>query len=142
MTTRLLANCRRFCTYRNRQAKQSPLVLKSLSGGIAAALETLGVKPRTRDFALDHDYVLYIHDSHGLDKERLRGQEPITVEDLLKIGDLIKNALSIKLGTPARSRNGAMRIEAEAGDGVFVYRIVLEVRRRYVVPFTMYKRKK
>ena len=125
-----------------RSNKQTPLVLQPLSKKIAVTLEVLGAKSRDRVVALDHDNVLHIHDGHGLDKELLRGQIPITAEDLLNSGELLEVATSMVPGKPSHSKNGAMRVVIEADDQEFRYSITFEVRRHYLVPLTMYKFKR
>ena len=126
----------------HRSNNQTPLVLQPLSKKIYANLAVLGAKPRDRVVALDHDNVLHIHDSHGLDKELLRGQIPITAEDLMNSGELLEVATSMVPGKPSHSKNGAMRVVIEADDQEFRYSITFEVRRHYLVPLTMYKFKR
>jgi len=126
----------------NRRQKQSPIILLSLSKALSNALETLGASPRQRLVALDHDYTLHIHDSHGLQKETLRGQLPVTAHDLAIVGSLLENAKNISNGNPSHSKNGSMRIEAKAESQGMLYWVVFEVRKHHVVPYTMFKRKK
>jgi len=124
----------------DRRTKQPPLILGPVSASIETALETLGAKPGRRSYALDHDYTIHIHDSHGLEKERQRGQIPITAEDIAKIGQLVESSSVLDPGDPTHSRNGAMRVAVAVIDGGYRYGIALEVRKRTLVPCTIFKR--
>lgn len=122
--------------------KQRPLMLAPVGLPVAVAIETLGASARARSVALDHDSTLHIHHSHGNEKEKLRGQEPIGAEDLALAPILLERAMSLLPGTPSHGKSGAMRVEVYSEIGEWRYWSVFEVRRHVVVPITIYKREK
>ena len=125
----------------NRRQKQPAQVLGELQPGFTAQTAALGVDTSGRAFALDHDYTLHILDRHGGTQELDRGQIPVTGEDFVRLRQRLGDA-AVALGNPPRSRNGAARVHVSIEDGGSILEAILEVRRRVVVPFTLWKRRK
>ncbi len=125
----------------NRRVKQAALPVMIMPDDFAALAERLdGVSVRGKTYALDHDYLLHIQDTHGHEKEALRGQLPIEADDYMRIGLALNDAQEVSFGKPARSKNGALKITSRMMYAEFDYDVVLEVRRRHIVPFTLWKR--
>lgn len=127
----------------DRRNKQKPLPLADLPQSFVALAEALDrVSVAGKRLALDHDYTLHIIDLHGGEKELLRGQAPIKAADILYLAENIESISAIVPGSPPISNNGAPRISAQLLGAEWRYDVVFEVRRRFVVPYTLWKRKK
>lgn len=125
-----------------RNAKQAALVVADIPGGFAASAEAAaeGLSVSGKSFALDHDYLLHIHDRHGGAAETARGQVPVTAADFVAIAAHLDLARDVAPGDPPRAKNGAGRIRATFVIGDFRLDVVFEVRRRVLVPVTIWKR--
>lgn len=120
----------------NPQDKQKPFDL-----GITSRDAIAGVAVAGKTIALDHDYSRHALLHHGTEKERLRGQEPITAEDLGMAMDLLEaDHAVLSEGDPPVSKNGAKRIEVKVELGGWKYTAVFEVRRHRMVLYTLFKR--
>lgn len=124
----------------DRRAKQPAHVLGTVSPSLVAGATGVDVAADGRSLALDHDYVLHILDSHGVTAEALRGQLQVSAEDLAGLAEVLGGDVEIRRGDPPRSRNGAPRIVAVATVRGVRWEVVLEVRRKVMVPFTLWKR--
>lgn len=124
----------------SRAEKQVALALAAVPDAFSALADKIdGVKTAGKQMALDHDSVLHIIDEHGSDLEIARGQIPIDAADFLLVADALQSPDSVTLGEPHKSKNGAYRLEAIMLAGGWRYLVVFEVRRLYIVPFTMWK---
>ena len=121
------------------KVKQPVQVLGSVSSLAAERARLLGVDLSDRVLALEHDGVLHTLKSHGSPKEALRGQIPVTAEDLARFRDLFNRA-NFKLGDPPIAKDGSKVLEAEVVLGGVVYHLAARVRRKHIVPLTMFKR--
>ncbi len=125
----------------SRDAKQPARSLGIVPEAFAERTERLGVQTAGKSLALDHDYTLHILDRHGTARELLRGQIPVTAQDFVALFEGLDNVVDVRPAVPARSRNGTPRVFVVMEvDGVQM-EAVLEVRRRTIVPFTMWKRR-
>ncbi|MFO1351905.1 MAG: phage minor head protein [Gammaproteobacteria bacterium] len=93
--------------------------------------------------ALDHDYTIHTLLGHSSEHELLRGQIPITVEDLASIVEIVSAALEIKPGYPPTSKSGAPRIEVTSVWRGYRYTVILEPRnkRNQLAIFNIWKRR-
>ena len=121
------------------RVKQPPQVLGEVSSLAIERAQELGVNLTGRTLALEHDGVLHTLKSHGQPSETLRGQIPVTAEDLARFRDLFNRA-KLTLGNPPVAKDGSKVLEGEVVLGGVVYHLVARVRRKHVVPFTMFKR--
>lgn len=126
-----------------RRQKQAPLLLSEVPDGFSAkALAAASVSTMGLWLALDHDYTIHIHAQHGSQKEVARGQEPVVAEDIKAIMKQLPEAASVAEGVPPRAKSGARRLKVMVENDVFRYDVVFEVRRRVMVPVTVWKRRK
>lgn len=125
---------------RDKRAKQKPLVLEPVSDLAIAQAVSIGVNLREKQLALDHDGVIHTIKQHGGKKERLRGQEPVTPEDIAMFGFLFNRAKTQR-GNPENARDGTDLIEGTVIFGEYEFTLIAKVRRQHVVPYTMHKRK-
>ena len=90
---------------------------------------------------LDNSAIRHTIRIHGSEKEALRGQIPVSEEDLLLIPDIVQNYDSIRIEKNRREQD-VIIYSKEMIDGITYY--VEEVRqgRRELAASTMYKRKK
>ena len=124
----------------DRASKQVALALTSVPDLFSSIADKInGVKTAGKQMALDHDSVLHIIDEHSSDSELARGQIPIDALDFVIIADALQNPVSVTLGNPVKSNNGAYRLEAILLGSGWRYSVIFEVRRLYIVPFTMWK---
>lgn len=123
----------------NRAVKQPVMVMAPLSASAVQGLAAMGIEAGTRRLALGHDSTLHILDSHGSASERLRGQEPITAEDLALFGQLF-NSATLTPGNPAVA-NGVSRVTGEVVLGGYRYRFAAGVQKFWIVPITLFKRR-
>lgn len=121
------------------RVKQPLQVLGSVSSLATDRAKALGVNLAGRTVALEHDGVLHTLKSHGQASEALRGQIPVTVEDLARFRDLFNRA-KLVLGDPPVAKDGSKVLVGEVVLGGVVYHLAVRVRRKHVVPFTMFKR--
>ena len=121
------------------KTKQPLEVLGSISSLATQRAQALGVELSGRALALEHDGVLHTLKSHGQPSEALRGQIPVTAEDLARFRDLFNRA-KLSLGDPPIAKDGSKVLVGEVVLGGVVYHLAVRVRRKHVVPFTMYKR--
>lgn len=121
------------------QAKQQAAILASVSSGAVARASAFGLDLAGKAVALDHDGVLHTLRSHGKEAEQLRGQLPVTPEDLARFDELFNRA-KLRRGDPPTAKDGSVLIEGEVALGGVIYHLVARVLRRRVVPLTMYKR--
>jgi SPP1 gp7 family putative phage head morphogenesis protein len=121
------------------QDKQPLQVLGTVSSMATQRAQTLGVDLTGRTVALEHDGVLHTLKSHGKPSEALRGQIPVAAEDLARFRDLFNRA-QLALGDPPIAKDGSKVLEGEVILGGIVYHLAARVRRKHIVPFTMFKR--
>lgn len=124
---------------RNPREKQPPMTLQPVAAEAAARGDALGVVLVGKVVALDHDGVRHIHKEHGQPSERLRGQEPISADDLALFGSIF-NRGSFALGDPPLAKDGSKLLSGATSIGAWQFWFVAKVRRRDVVPYTLFKR--
>lgn len=124
----------------NKAVKQRPHILGGIEAIAADRANKIGIPLDGKTLALDHDGVIHTIKQHGGENERLRGQEPITAEDVANFGILFNQA-EIKRGSPEKARDGTSLIEGTAFFMGYEFTIVAKVRKLDVVPYTMHKRK-
>lgn len=98
-----------------------------------------GLNLEGKVLALDHDGVLHTLRQHGGKSEAARGQIAVTAEDFGRFMELFNRA-KLKPGVPPVAKDGSKVVEGEVLLGGVTYHLVAKVRRRDVVPLTMYKR--
>lgn len=122
-------------------AKQPMQPIGAIPSSFAESLRAIGLDPGARVLGLDHDSTRHLFRAHGAESELLRGQLPITAQDLLKVPSLLDGASSVRPGNPPRARDGARLVDVTAEDAGNRYVIVLKMRRQEMTVQTMYKRK-
>lgn len=120
--------------------KQDLIVISDIPAPFGVLLGRIGQATEGRRLALDHDNTRHLLTAHGQARERLRGQEPITATDLARLPEILAAASSVVPGSPPTARDGAPLVEAHASVGDFDYTVVMKMRRREMVPYTMHKR--
>ena len=123
----------------NPREKQQPLVLVAISEDLIGRGKAVGVDLNGKSVALDHDGVIHTMRGHSGQNERLRGQEPITAEDIAMFGSILHAAI-LRAGDPPKARDGAPMLEGAAALGGWLYGFAAKVRRRHVVLHTLFKR--
>jgi hypothetical protein len=93
---------------------------------------------RDKTISINHDDVLHILNTHGTDSEAVRGQVPITPDDISNFGNIF-NAAKLDLGTLGKSGETTVQCVAEV-DG-FTYRFAVVVRKTRIDLKTLFKRK-
>ncbi|QPF74229.1 minor capsid protein [Roseateles sp. DAIF2] len=119
-------------------AKQPPMVLGTLEASAAKAAQELGLDIGDKVLALDHDGVRHALAQHGDERERLRGQIPVTADDLAQFGALFNRA-NLEPGDPPLSKDGSKMLLAIVKSEGIEYRMAVKVRRNDLVLQTMYK---
>ncbi|MDP2786203.1 MAG: hypothetical protein Q8O38_16665 [Sulfurimicrobium sp.] len=84
--------------------------------------------------------IIHTIKKHGGESEILRGQEAISPDDIA-LFHILFNAAELKIGDPSVARDGTKLIEGIVSFGGYLYTVIAKVRRMFVVPFTMHKRK-
>ncbi len=121
------------------KVKQAAHVMGAVSTGAIARAEMAGIDLQGKMLALDHDGVRHILKQHSGDSEYARGQIPVTVEDFAHFMELFNRA-KLTAGNPPIAKDGSMVVEGTVIFDGIVYHLVAKVRRRDVVPHTMYKK--
>jgi hypothetical protein len=123
------------------RTKQPVLALGSVSEEAAAraAATAGGISIAGKIAALDHDGMIHTLRQHGGKNERLRGQEPIAQADLARFGEIL-NAATFAPGNPPVARDGSKLIQGSAVLGEFEYGFIARVRKKHVVPQSLWKR--
>jgi len=121
------------------KVKQTVHVLGSVSSGAVARAQAVGVSLEGKSLALDHDGVLHTLRQHGKPSEVARGQIPVTAEDFARFFELFNRA-KLKPGDPPIAKDGSKVLEGTVILEGVEYTLIARVRRRDVVPLTMYKR--
>lgn len=93
------------------------------------------------DYALDVSAVRHVEKNHGSEKERTRGQLPVSAEDYAMLPRLLNEGGPLQDAGKSRTTNAPLVLRELAVDGI-VYVAVFEVRkgRRMLVLQTFYKR--
>lgn len=121
--------------------KQAALALGRVPPSLVADIEGIGLRGRDKALALDHDNTRHILRGHGTGRtEAPRGQVPITHEDFARLPDILAQAGEVSRGNPPVARDGAPLVQKTVVFDGFHYEIILKIRRRDVVPLTLYKR--
>lgn len=120
--------------------KQASLALAEVPPSFANSLQALGVDTTRRNLALDHDNSRHLFKRHGTEAERLHGQIPITAQDMADLPAILAAHHSAKPGTPPKAKDGASLIEVGSTYGAYEYSIIMKIRKREIVPYTMHKR--
>ena len=95
----------------------------------------------TYKHTLDNNAARHAMKSHGDVREEMRGQIPITYDDLMRIPDIIDNYES--LDTRKNRRNQDVIIYSRTiGQGITYYVEEIRLGRRELAASSMYKRKK
>lgn len=121
------------------KVKQAVHVMGAVSTGAIARAEVAGVDLQGKVLALDHDGVRHILKKHGGDSEYARGQIPVTAEDFAHFMELFNRA-KLTAGDPPIAKDGSKVVEGTVILDGIVYHLVARVRRKDVVPLTMFKR--
>lgn len=120
--------------------KQPVFELVSVSPLSIALAESINVNLNGKKLALDHDSVIHTIKQHGGENEKLRGQEPIAADDLALFGEIVNAAQVLSIGDPPKAKDGTTIITGEAVLGGFVYGFAARIRRKHVVPQSLWKR--
>lgn len=124
-----------------RKVKQKPVSLGDMPDSFVTRSTALGLVTQGKSFALDHDYTLHIFDKHGGASEATRGQLPVTPEDFERLRVGLNQATELAMGDPPRSGNGSPRIHVVVEIDGFRLEAIMEVRRKVLVPYTLWKRR-
>ena len=117
-------------------------VISPATQKLVSDLQTKGISiDLTYNHTLDNNAARHAMKSHGKAREEMRGQIPLTNEDLLRIPDIVDNYES--LDTRKNRRNQDIIIYSRTiGEGVTYYVEEIRLGRRELAASTMYKRKK
>jgi hypothetical protein len=118
--------------------KQDTLPIGAVSEGAANLLALIGVKVAGKQVALDHDCTIHLVRNHSSETEHLRGQIPITAGDIAAFAEIF-NAAQLRDGDPPINRDKTPCIAGIAYLNGFKYEFATSIRKRYVVPKTLYK---
>lgn len=119
--------------------KQAAHVMGGVSSGAIARAGAVGMDLEGKVLALDHDGVRHILKQHGGEGEYARGQIPVTAEDFARFMELFNRA-KLEPGDPPIAKDGSKLVAGTVILDGIVYHLVAKVRRRDVVPHTMYKK--
>jgi len=121
--------------------KKQPFVLGALPANFySMAAQLNGFNVEGKSLALDHDYTRHAFAHHGQGNEKNDAQIPIEADDFMRLVDSGAKIISVQPGRPKHSKNGAMRLLVALIIDGFELRVVLEQRRKYLVPYTLWKR--
>jgi hypothetical protein len=102
-------------------------------------VQNLGISTQERRFGLDVSCVRHIWHDHGGVADKRRDQVPVTLEDLLCVPEIIKTA-NLRTAPENERTRGKTRIECTAIYTDCTFTIILEVRKRLIIPVTMWKK--
>lgn len=117
-------------------------IISPVSERLVADLQSLGIIiDKSYNHTLDNYAARHVMKNHGNTREELRGQIPITYQDLIRIPDIVNNYEC--LTTRKNRRNQDIIIYSRVMDENVTY-YVEEIRRgrKELAASTMYKRKK
>lgn len=118
--------------------KQAALTIGTVSEGAANLSAQIGVNVAGKLVALDHDCTIHLVRSHSNETEHLRGQVPISASDIAAFAEIF-NSAELKPGDPPINKDKTPCIFGVAYLNGFKYEFATSIRRRYVVPKTLYK---
>lgn len=85
--------------------------------------------------------IWHIFDNHGKEKEKLRGQEPITDEDILKIPEITKNYDKLSIDGEKSEDRYVIKYEKQMGNTYYYFESVGGKKNKTLRPKTFYKTK-
>ena len=117
-------------------------VISPATPKLVTDLQTKGILiDLSYNHTLDNNAARHAIKSHGEAREEMRGQIPITDEDLLRIPEIVDHYESLE--TRKNRRNQDIIIYSRSfGQGVTYYVEEIRLGRRELAASTMYKRKK
>ena len=117
-------------------------VISPATQKLVTDLQTKGILiDLSYNHTLDNNAARHAIKSHGEAREEMRGQIPITDEDLLRIPEIVDHYESLE--TRKNRRNQDIIIYSRSfGQGVTYYVEEIRLGRRELAASTMYKRKK
>ena len=83
--------------------------------------------------------IWHIFDRHGKEKEKLRGQEPITDEDILKIPEITKNYDKVSVDSVKSESRDIIKYEKQMGNTYYYFESVGGKKNKTLRPKTFYK---
>lgn len=117
-------------------------VISPASEALISDLQDMGITiDDTWCHTLDNSAVRHTIKSHGSPKEVLRGQIPITDEDLMRIPEIVASYEALSTEKNKRGQDVIIYTKTME-DGVTFYVEEIRLGRRELAASTMYKRKK
>jgi hypothetical protein len=110
-----------------------------LSAHFTNEVQNLGISIQNRRFGLDASCVRHIWHDHGGVADKRRDQVPVTLDDLLQVPEIIATA-DLRIAPENKRTRGKVRIECLAIFANYKITIILEVRKRLIIPVTMWKK--
>lgn len=126
---------------------QDPLA-HDLTGSIAIArigigfsnrANKLGISVQDKSFGLDLSCVRHIWHDHGGLRDKRPDQIPVSLNDILDIPTILEIA-HIYIAEERPRTRGKLRLFCEAEYNRYAFKILVEIRRKLVIPVTMWKR--
>lgn len=117
-------------------------VISNATEALVSDLHNIGISiDETYKHTLDNSAVRHAMKSHGSPKEELRGQIPITDNDLMLIPDIVTAYESISTEKNRRGQDVIIYAKTMM-DGITFYVEEIRLGRHELAASTMYKRKK
>ena len=124
------------------KAKLIKRVISPVSSKLVSDLQAKGILiDLSYNHTLDNNAIHHSLKRHGSVREALRGQIPITDEDLLRIPDIVDNYETLDIKQNRRNQD-IIIYSRNIGQGVTYYVEEIRFGRRELAASTMYKRKK
>ncbi len=117
-------------------------VISTASQALVNDLQDLGIViDDTYKHTLDNSAVRHAIKTHGLPKEALRGQIPITNDDLMRIPEIVSSYEALATEKNKRGQDVIIYTKTMA-DGITFYVEEIRLGRHELAASTMYKKKK
>ena len=115
-------------------------VLGEVQAGLAAQLSPLGVQAIGKPITLEFGRLQHALARHATERELLRGQRPLTHNDIVACSRLLNAASVVVRGLPAIGKQGHPRFRASTVTSEATYSIVIEGRKRAITIINLWKR--
>lgn len=118
------------------------IVIAPASENLVIDLQNIGISIDSSWFhTIDNSAVRHAIKSHGTHKEELRGQIPITNDDLMRIPEIVSSYDTIITEKNRRGQDILIYLKTMA-EGIIYYVEEIRLGRHELATSTMYKRKK
>jgi hypothetical protein len=116
------------------------IAISTVGDGFSLNARQLGLSIENRLYGLDLSCVRHTWREHGGVADKCRDQIPVTFDDLIDMPNILENS-TIRIASERPRTRGKIRLECFATYDEYVLTAVVEIRKRLIVPVTMWKRR-